>query len=109
MSPGPSRSRPSAGSPRRRRGAERRRAPRRPVSWPVRMWIDERPVLGRAIDVSERGLCVLTGPTRHLRRGESCRIDVLVDATQQLALVGEVRHAESSLVRLRTVERLRLV
>jgi hypothetical protein len=73
------------------------------------MWIDERPVPGRAIDVSEQGLCVLTALPRDLRCGESCRLDVLVGTTQQLALVGEVRHVESSLVRLRTVQRLRLV
>ena len=109
MSPRANRSRPAKRPPRGRWGAERRSAPRRPVSWPVRMWIDERPVPGRAIDASEQGLCVLAAPPRDLRRGESCRIDVLVGTTQRLALVGEIRHVESSLVRLRTVQRLRLV
>jgi hypothetical protein len=72
------------------------------------MWINEEMLVGRAIDVSEQGLCVLTAPTDALKRGASFRIDVVVGADNQFSLQGEVRHVTSSLVGVRTVERLKL-
>jgi PilZ domain len=86
---------------------ERREHPRTNVSWPVRMWVDEDLVIGRALDVSAQGLCVLTAPTEALKRGVSSRIDMVVSA-EQVSVQGEVRHVASSLVGLRTVERLKL-
>jgi hypothetical protein len=87
---------------------ERREHPRTNVSWPVRMWVDEDLVIGRALDVSAQGLCVLTAPTEALKRGVSSRIDMVVSAEQHVSGQGEVRHVASSVVGLRTVERLKL-
>jgi PilZ domain-containing protein len=87
---------------------ERRSHPRTEVSWPVRMWVDEDMLIGRAIDISEQGLCVITAPTDALKRGVCYRIDVVIDAQNQFSCQGEVRHMTSSLVGLRTVERLKL-
>jgi hypothetical protein len=73
------------------------------------MWVDETMLVGRAIDVSERGLCVLTAPTDALKRGDCYRVDVVVSADQSFSCQGEVRHVTDALVGLRTVERLHLV
>ena len=89
-------------------GMERRNHPRTPVSWPVRIWVNETMVIGRAVDISEQGLCLLTAPTVALKRGECYRIDVVVGAQSQFSCQGEVRHVTSSLVGVRTVERLKL-
>jgi hypothetical protein len=72
------------------------------------MWVDEEMLVGRAIDVSEQGLCVITAPTGALKRGESYRIDVVVGADAEFSCRGEVRHVTAALVGLRTHERLRL-
>ena len=87
---------------------DRREHPRTTVSWPVRMWVDEQMIVGRAVDVSEQGLCVITAPTDALKRGACYRIDMVVNAEDQVSLQAEVRHVTSSLVGLRTVERLKL-
>jgi len=87
---------------------ERREHPRTSVSWPVRMWVEEQMLVGRAVDVSEQGLCVITAPTDALKRGASYRIDMVLGAEQQVSVQGEVRHVTSSLVGLRTLERFRL-
>jgi hypothetical protein len=87
---------------------ERRRHPRTEVSWPVQMWVYDDMLIGRAVDVSEQGLCIITAPTHALKRGESYRIDVVMGAEQRFSLQGEVRHVSSSVVGLRTVERLKL-
>ena len=87
---------------------ERREHPRTTVSWPVRMWVDEQMLVGRAVDISEQGLCVITAPTDALKRGACYRIDMVVSAEDQVSLQAEVRHVTSSLVGLRTVERLKL-
>ena len=52
---------------------ERRTHPRTPVSWPVRLWVEEDMLVGRAVDISEQGLCVITAPTDALKRGASYR------------------------------------
>jgi len=87
---------------------DRREHPRMTVSWPVRMWVDEEMLVGRAVDVSEQGLCVITAPTEALKRGACYRIDMVVSSEHQVSLQAEVRHVTSSLVGLRTVERLKL-
>jgi len=87
---------------------DRREHPRMTVSWPVRMWVDEEMLVGRALDVSEQGLCVITAPTEALKRGACYRIDMVVSSEHQVSLQAEVRHVTSSLVGLRTVERLKL-
>jgi len=72
------------------------------------MWVDEDMLVGRAVDVSEQGLCVITAPTDALKRGACYRIDMVVNAEDQVSVQAEVRHVTSSLVGLRTVERLKL-
>jgi len=51
---------------------------------------------------------VITAPTDALKRGDCFRIDMVVGAEDEVALQGEVRHVTSSLVGLRTFERLKL-
>ena len=87
---------------------DRREHPRTTVSWPVRMWVDEQMIVGRAVDISEQGLCVITAPTDALKRGSCYRIDMVVNAEDEVSVQAEVRHVTSSLVGLRTVERLKL-
>jgi hypothetical protein len=66
---------------------ERREYPRTTVSRPVRMWVDEQMLIGRALDVSEQGLCVVTAPTEALKRGDCYRIDMMmVGADQELSV-----------------------
>lgn len=89
-------------------GPERRIHPRVPVSWPVRLWIDETLILGRAIDVSEQGLCVITAPTDAIKRGDSYRVDVVVAAADPVSLTAEVRYVSEPVIGLRTRERLYL-
>ena len=72
------------------------------------MWVEEQMLVGRAVDVSEQGLCVITAPTDALKRGACYRIDMVVGAEHQVSVQGEVRHVTSSLVGLRTLERFRL-
>jgi len=72
------------------------------------MWVDEQMLVGRAVDISEQGLCVITAPTDALKRGACYRIDMVVNAEDQVSVQAEVRHVTSSLVGLRTVERLKL-
>ena len=79
----------------------RREDPRTNVSWPVRMWVDEELLVGRALNITEQGLCVLTAPTDALKRGACYRIDMVVGAEQQVSV-------PPPLVGLRTVERLKL-
>ena len=93
---------------RRTRAKERRVFPRTAVSWPVRLWVDETMLVGRAIDVSERGLCILTAPTDALKRGDCYRVDVVVGADAEFTCQGEVRHVTGGLVGLQTMEHLRL-
>jgi len=87
---------------------DRREHPRTSVSWPVRMWVDEEMIVGRAVDISEQGLCIITAPTDALKRGVCYRIDVVVGAESQFSCQGEIRHVTSPLVGVRTLERLKL-
>jgi len=41
------------------------------------MWVDEQMLVGRAVDISEQGLCVITAPTDALKRGACYRIDMV--------------------------------
>jgi hypothetical protein len=86
---------------------ERRAYPRKPVYWPVRLTVDNSLILGRALDVSEYGLCVMVAPTADLKRGQSCRIEVAVDALDAFVSTAEVRHVHDGVVGLQTSERVR--
>ena len=91
---------------------DRRVHPRIVVSWPVRLWNEDEVLVGRAIDMSEQGLCIVTAPTEALKRGDSYRVELMVGPSAQIACTGEIRHVTSSalsaLVGIRTRERLPL-
>jgi hypothetical protein len=91
---------------------DRRIHPRIVVSWPVRLWNEDEVLVGRAIDMSEQGLCIVTAPTEALKRGDSYRVELMVGPSAQIACTGEIRHvttsALSALVGIRTRERLPL-
>jgi len=69
-------------------------------------------LVGRTIDMSEQGLCIVTAPTEVLKRGDSYRVELMVGPSAQIACTGEIRHvttsALSALVGIRTRERLPL-
>jgi PilZ domain-containing protein len=82
---------------------ERRRHPRFPVAWPVRLWVDDEPLLGRAEDVSRHGLWVTLAPTTALRLGKICWIDVQSDEVGSFTVAGEVRHITGRRIGLETM------
>jgi hypothetical protein len=88
---------------------DRRAHERFTVSWPIRLMLDEALLIGRAVDVSEQGLCVLTAPTDALRQGQSCRVELVLTQIQSVTCTAEVRHVTDALVGLQTRERLRLI
>ena len=83
--------------------AERRRHPRVPVTWPVRLWVDDEPLLGRAEDASRHGLWVTLTPTTALKPGKICFIDVLSDEAGSFTVAGEVRHITGRRIGLETM------
>ena len=86
---------------------ERRAYPRKPVSWPVRLSVDDSLILGRALDVSEYGLCVMLAPTADLKRGQSCRIEVAIETLDAaFSTTAEIRHVHEGVVGLQTSEPL---
>ncbi len=82
---------------------ERRRHPRFPVAWPIRLWVDDEPLLGRAQDVSQHGLWVTVAPTTALRLGKICWVDVLSDELGSFTVAGEVRHVAGRRIGLETM------
>lgn len=72
---------------------EQRRHPRRAVSWPVRLWLDEESLVGEVVDVSPYGLCVMTAPTDTLKRGRAYRVEIVGEL--EIECVGEVRHVSA--------------
>ena len=89
---------------------ERRRHPRVPVSWPVRLWVEGIAVAGRTVDVSEQGLCVvLSRRMASIDVGASYRIDVIMGPKHEVSLNADVRYHVDSVVGLRTKQRLKLV
>ncbi|HEV8586578.1 MAG TPA: PilZ domain-containing protein [Methylomirabilota bacterium] len=85
----------------------RRAHERFPVSWPIRLMLQEALLVGRVVDVSEQGLCVLTAPTGALKQGLSCRIEMVLSEIQTVTCNAEVRHVTDALVGLRTSERFK--
>jgi len=71
---------------------ERRRHPRISVSWPVRVWIDDEAVLGRAEDASRHGLWITVPTTTTLKLGKACWIDVMSEELGSFTVAGEVRY-----------------
>ena len=83
--------------------SERRRHPRFAVTWPVRLWVDDEPLLGHAEDASRNGLWVTVAPTTALRLGKICWIDVMSDELGSFTVAGEVRHITGRRVGLETM------
>jgi hypothetical protein len=82
---------------------ERRRHPRFPVAWAVRLWVDDEPLLGRAEDASRHGLWVTVAPTSALRLGKICWVDVMSDDLGSFTVAGEVRHVSGRRIGLETI------
>lgn len=82
---------------------ERRRHPRFPVSWPVRLWLDDEPLLGHVEDASQHGLWVSVAPTAGLRLGKICSIEVLSDEHGSFTAAAEIRHVTGRRIGLETV------
>lgn len=72
--------------------AERRRHPRRPVSWPVRLWIGEESFEGQAIDASVYGICAATLPIALLEPDRSYTVEILTGGDRKIVCVGTVRN-----------------
>jgi len=83
--------------------SERRRHPRFPVAWAVRLWVDDEPLLGRAEDASRNGLWVTIAPTSALRLGKICWVDVMSDELGSFTLAGEVRYITGRRIGLETL------
>lgn len=83
--------------------SERRRHPRVSVAWPVRLWVDDEPLLGRVEDASRHGLWVAVSPTTALRLGKICWVDVVSDELGSFTVAGEVRHVTGRRVGLETM------
>jgi hypothetical protein len=89
---------------------ERRVHPRVPVSWPVRLWVDDVAVAGRTVDVSQQGLCVvLSARTAWINIGGSYRVDIIMGPKHEVTVNAEVRYLADAVVGLRTKQRLKLV
>ena len=89
---------------------ERRVHPRVPVSWPVRLWVDDVAVAGRTVDVSAQGLCVvLSARTAWINIGGSYRVDIIMGPKHEVTVNAEVRYLADAVVGLRTKQRLKLV
>jgi PilZ domain-containing protein len=89
---------------------ERRIHPRVPVSWPVRLWVDDVAVAGRTVDVSAQGLCVvLSARTAWINIGGSYRVDIIMGPKHEVTVTAEVRYLADAVVGLRTKQRLKLV
>ena len=83
--------------------SERRRHPRFPVAWPVRLWVDDEPLLGRAEDASRNGLWVTVAPTTTLKLGKICWIDVMSEEIGSFTVAGEVRYITGRRIGLETM------
>jgi len=88
--------------------AERRRHPRQPVSWPVRLWIGEESFEGRGVDASVYGICVASIPMALLEVGKSYRVEILTAENGKATCVAEVRTLSDRGVGMETKEALPL-
>jgi len=87
---------------------ERRRHPRRPVAWPVRLWIGEESFEGRAEDAGLHGVCVAGLPMHRLAVGKSYRIEITTDREERILSFAEVRNLSDRGAGMETKEPLPL-
>jgi hypothetical protein len=79
---------------------EQRRYARIPVAWPVRLWVDDEPIIGHAQDASRYGLGVAIGPTATVKLGCSYWVEILAEGAGRLAVAAEVRYIRGRTVGL---------
>src|SRR6266404_2179502 len=72
--------------------AERRRHPRRPVSWPVRVWIGADAFDGQVVNASIHGICLTTVAKDMLKVGTSYRIEILTGGDSPFPCTAEFRN-----------------
>ena len=84
--------------------AERRRYPRIPAAWPVRVGVGQDLVVGQTIDVSQYGLCVITAPTGLLKEGNCYRVEVVASMGEEVVVLGSVRHIGQRGIGIETTE-----
>jgi hypothetical protein len=72
------------------------------VSWPVRLWIDDESVLGRAEDASRNGLWLTVASTAPLKIGQAYWVDVLSEEFGSFTVAGEVRYVAGRRIGLET-------
>jgi class 3 adenylate cyclase len=84
--------------------AECRRHPRRPVSWPVRLWIGDQAFDGHAVDSSIYGIRLVTAARELLRVGASYRVEIFVDGEGSRQYTAEVRNVGEHGVGMETKE-----
>ena len=88
--------------------AARRRHPRRPVFWSVRVWIGEQSFEGRTVDASLHGVRLTDVPTALLEVGKSYRLDIHTDRHGEFSCLAEVRNITDGSVGLESKEPLPL-
>ena len=71
---------------------ERRRHVRIPVSWTLRLWTRDGPIVCQAVDVSISGLRLKPDLPVRLEEGKAYRIEVVPTPGQSFACVAEVGH-----------------
>ena len=87
---------------------ESRRHPRRPVSWPVRVWIGEKCFDGHAVDSSIYGICLITTARDLLKVGMSYRVEISAGGDSPLPYLAEVRNLSDHGIGMETKEPLPL-
>ena len=86
--------------------SERREYPRFPAAWPVEISVEQYLLVGRAVDVSEYGICVAAAPSALLRVGDCYRVEVLAGDGARMGGTGEVRYIGEDRFGLKMHERL---
>ncbi len=82
-------------------GVERRRHTRRPVAWPVRVWVGETCLELRAVEASMYGIRLAEVADDMLHVGTACRLEIATDAGL-FTCTAEVRHVGAHGVGLET-------
>jgi len=89
--------------------AERRRHPRRPVFWPVRVWIGEDSFDGQVVNASIHGICLTTVAKDMLKVGTSYRIEILTGGDSPFPCTAEFRNLSDRGAGMETKEPFPLV
>lgn len=96
----------SDGEPSTHTFRERRAYPRRPVAWPVRLYIDKEVHEGLAEDASLHGLRITGVPLHLLTLGKSYELEIMTGKDDAISAVGYVRNMSDRGVGIETTEPL---